>query len=328
MPHDEEVLEFTPDEAQLFTHSKRPEWGAGLLTGEGRHRIILQFEDGKVRKMKEGFYHLLDPLDEGPAAAATLAEELERKYQQALRDQRELDRRTGTPVMSFEDQLRVFRSLYPGGFEDPAYVDSVRVSDDGRRRKHHRDPAIEEARELLSEERLAELIDHQDWTGVHKSAVQVLRHTDLCSPSKVVRPLAAMEPEYRRRFAEALVSVLYGAGPLADRFREWILALDASGTVQVNWAMASVLPALVHPEQHLAVKWKTWRKQALTVRPSVFVRRLPTPGGYERVRDLALATQEKLEGLDMKPRDLLDVREFAWESLRPRGQKLLAELDG
>jgi hypothetical protein len=66
--------------APLWTHSRRPQWGVGLLTAAGDGRRRLQFQDGRIRTFKEGFCHLLEPFDGSETAAAVVQEELERKH--------------------------------------------------------------------------------------------------------------------------------------------------------------------------------------------------------------------------------------------------------
>ncbi|MCB9779254.1 MAG: hypothetical protein H6742_11875 [Alphaproteobacteria bacterium] len=322
------TFEIDENDPQLYTHKKRPEWGTGLLTGEAEHRRTLQFEDGRVRKFKDGFYHLLEPLDEGPAASATLAEELLFKYRKALQDEADRRGHGAQPPMSFDTQVRVFASLFAGGFHGSDYVESFRTAADGRGRKRLRDPAIAVAQDLLAADRLADLVDKGLWGKLHSAAIKVLSRTSLASPSKVVEPLREMPDAFKERFGRALFALLHGGDPgdLQARFREWILALDAEGHVRVSWPMATVLPALFAPDRHVPVKWRVFRAQAQIVDPHVFVRQVPTPGGYLRARDLAVETGRRLADAGLEPRDLLDVREFIWQTLRPRGQEIALEL--
>ncbi len=314
------------DAPQLFVHSLRPQWGAGLLTRERRHRRTLQFEDGRVRKFKEGFYHLLEPMEEGEAATATLAEALERKFLDSMADEQEMEKESGTPLMSLPDQVRVFRHRFPDGFQDPEYINLVREAEDGKPRKRLRDPAIARARKLLAEDRLRGFMEEGEPKKVLTACLKVLRKTNLVSPSKVVQPLSKMPDKHIERFATALIDLLYGEGDQRPRFREWVLALDGGGKVRVTWPMATALPALVHPEREVAVRWRVFRAQAHEVSPGLFVRRVPTPAGYEQARAIARATWEQLKEEGLEPRDLLDVREFIWETLRPKGQQIQANL--
>jgi nicotinamidase-related amidase len=52
-------LEIDPD-APLFRHVKRPEWGVGMLVWERDTARAYQFEDGRLRKIREGYYALLE----------------------------------------------------------------------------------------------------------------------------------------------------------------------------------------------------------------------------------------------------------------------------
>ena len=319
---EEEDEETTP----LFVHSRRPEWGVAMMTREADGRRTYQFQDGSLRKFKQGFYHLFNPVEKSPAVTETLVEDLEHKYSASL-DQQRLAAKTDTPpVMSFEEQLTVFHALYPGGFEDASYIEDWRGAEGARRRKRFLDPAIEQAQRLLTEKRLSRLLETGQYTKVHGAMVRVFSKTGLVSPSKTVKPLKAMDPAHHQRLAEALYDLLYGEEHYIDRFREYVLALDAGGTVKVSWPMATALSALVQPERHVCVRRSAFRLQARSLAPETVLKRVPTPKGYRRARKLARRTFDKLEREGMKPRDLLDVRVFIWETLRPKGRTMLEEL--
>ena len=48
----------------LYRHTKRPEWGVAILAWERGGRRAYQFEDGRLRKFREGYYSLMKPVDE------------------------------------------------------------------------------------------------------------------------------------------------------------------------------------------------------------------------------------------------------------------------
>ena len=43
----------------LFKHSKRPEWGIAIVAYEQPDKKGFQFEDGKLRIIRDGYYDLL-----------------------------------------------------------------------------------------------------------------------------------------------------------------------------------------------------------------------------------------------------------------------------
>ncbi|MEL6345846.1 MAG: hypothetical protein AAFV53_22235 [Myxococcota bacterium] len=323
---DNEEINIHIDEPVLFLHKKRPSWGAAMLAREADGRRSYQFQDGSLRKFKKGFYHLFEPLNESSTVMETLVEDLQQKYDASLDQKRLSARRNQPPVMEFEEQVQVFRALYPHGFQDPGFIEEWRGGGDIRRRKRHTAPASAQAQALLSRERLTRLLKTGQYSKIHTSMVRVLSKTGMVSPSKAVKPLRALDAGYHQRLSHALFDVLYGDGHYIDRLREYILALDADGTIQVRWPMVTALPALVHPTRHVCVRRSAFRLQARSMAPNSHLKKVPTPKGYRRARKMARAVHKRLLAEGLEPRDLLDTRVFIWETLRPKGRALLDEL--
>ena len=325
---DNYLVTHNPD-ADLVVHQKRPQWGVAMLTWEGNDRRRYQFQDGRLRTFKDGFYHMLETVDVSQAAQTTLREDLERKHGMSLQDREaERAREKKAPVMSFSDQLRVFRHLFEEGFQTEDYIMTFRNREGRTRLKRLVDPAIQLAQEKLSREAMSARIEAGDWTGLMDDVFTVLKRTSLASPTKVVKPLKALDETHLPRLARALFDLLYGDPEVkySRRFREWVMALDAEGSVAVNWPMATVLPALVLPEEHVCVRRKAFRLQARSVAPDARVGKHPSPRGYKRARRIAKKTRAQLVENDFEPRDLFDVRQFIWETLRPKGQETLDDL--
>ena len=64
----------TTDQARLFTHSRRPQWGVGLPTDEAENKRSLRFKDGSPQ-LRADFYHLLEEFEGSDAVIATVASE-------------------------------------------------------------------------------------------------------------------------------------------------------------------------------------------------------------------------------------------------------------
>ena len=47
--------------SELVRHVRRPSWGVGVEVWERNGKRAYQFSDGKMRVIKEGFFHLLEP---------------------------------------------------------------------------------------------------------------------------------------------------------------------------------------------------------------------------------------------------------------------------
>ncbi len=314
---------------QLVTHRLRPQWGAAILVKEEKSKRSYQFRDGVLRKLKRGFYDMMVPLEASEAREAILLDELERLHEHTRDERTQREQiQAQPPVMSLDDQLRVFHHLYPEGFQDPAYLAAWRRPTGSRPAKRHVDAALELASTLLAAERLEGLLAAGDYVHVLGSLLRVLKHTSLANPTRVVSPLADAGTEHDEALARALVTLLHGEGTHRRRFEGWLLALGEVEGLEVSWPMATLPCALVHPARHVCVKHNVFQQQARIVSAAAVTRKRPTPLGYERMSAVARATHNALVEAGLKPADLLDVRSFIWETLRPSGQDTLAELRG
>lgn len=320
------MANLNPDQPYLVVHSKRPEWGMGLVTDSNEERMQVQFQDGKLRIFKKGWFELLEAVEDSDSNDDVL-EELKDRYgiSVAANAQAERAKEQG-PTMSFKDQLRVFKHLYPGGFNDIEYINSVRRDPDGRRLKRLREPAMDYAQEQLSKENLSARIEAGDFSGVHDVVIKVLRKTSLASPSTVLEPLRSMPEESHERFAKALLGLLWGDGEFEERFREWLQALEAGGPMKLTWPMTTVLPGLVHPKDYVTVRTKVFRAQARTVAPKRSFRPNPAARSYIRYNGVANEVRKRLTEAGHEPRDLMDVYQFVWETLRPKGVEILSDI--
>lgn len=304
----------------LYIHSKRPEWGLAIMARSGREKQRFLFQDGRMRAFPDQFSHLMEPADKPFDVAERVARQLSSQLDghtfdnpaPVARDER----------VPFDDQIKVFAELFPGGFYDDEYVKQIRTAD--KRRKRHRDPAIVEARRLLAADRLDAMIAAGDHDGVLATANEVLDHTSVCS-KRDRRVLDELPESKRADFAVALRDLLHGEASYFDRFTRFMAVIDEQEDIRVTWPLATVLPALVHPEEHVAVKPSVFRKQAQWMAPRLAYNKVPNAGLYERFRRMAVAVKDKLEAAGHKPRDLFDIYDFIWSTLRPKALKTLED---
>jgi hypothetical protein len=311
-------------DSRLFTHSRRPAWGVGLLTNEGEGRRSIRFQDGRLRTFKVDYYHMLEEFEASEAVVATMAEELNATHDaHAQVERRRSQAAEQLPVMTFDEQVRVFDHLFPGGFTGEKWLDAWRHPlNDGDSRKRHVDPALVIARERLSPEAL----ESASSAEILAAAAVVLGTTGLASPSRLTRPLTETCEDDPEPVANALVGLLHGENPYGERARAFIMALDRSGLANVTWPMVTLLPALYRPNEHVAVEHRPFALQARSLDRNSAVPRAPSPVGYQRFLALAEQVRTRLTERGQAPRDLIDVRGFIWETLRPRGQQTLEEI--
>ena len=103
----------------------------------------------------------------------------------------------------------------------------------------------------------------------------------------------------------------------------WIDALRSTGC-SVSWLLATALPALVKPQEHMCIRASAFSHQLAWLAPRVQLSKEPGGRMYARVREVALSLRAALEARELAPRDLLDVHDFIWETLRPAARKRIA----
>lgn len=307
----------------LYIHSKRPEWGLAIIARAGRKKNRYLFQDGRMRAFPAKFCHFMEPADKPLDVATRVARQLASQLDGHSFENPPAAKPSRDDKVTLDDQIRIFLKLFPGGFEDPDYVKTVRTAE--KRRKRHREPAIDDARQTLGQARLEAMIEVGDHDGVMDAVRAVINGTSLCS-TRDKSVLGELPDELRPDFAVAVRDLLHGESAFFDRFTRFMAVLDHDRAGRVTWPLATVLPALVEPAQHVVVKPSVFRKQAEWMAPRLPYNKLPNAGLYERFRRMAEAVGEKLTEAGHAPRDMFDVYDFIWSTLRPKALKLLDEI--
>lgn len=320
-------MEHQPEQLEpLYTHAKRPSWGYAILAWEGREKRRYQFQDGQLRTFKKGYYDLLEPVDEPYDSARDIVRDLKSMLRiERLQRAPEPTPKSVDRIISFDDQILIFEAFYPEAFEDEKWIAEVRGAEDRKRLKRHRQAAAAEAAELLAEDTVRELLDKGDYDAIWERAKDVLGSTNLTT-SKDTAALRNVPEENREAFAHALVDLLWGEGPFEPRFTKWVAVLAKTPNERVTWPLATAIPALVQPERHVAIKPSVFRAQAQWMAPSLPYDSYPTADLYNRFCKMASEVSRRLDKEGRTPRDFLDVYDFIWTTLRPKGRKLLKEL--
>lgn len=310
-------------ETTLYTHSTRPQWGLAILAWEGRDKRRYQFQDGKLRTFKKGYYELMEPVDELDADARSTVRDLKTMLGAARHrfvEDMHVPAETGqAATVTLDQQIAYFQTLYPEGFADPKYLADVRGEGDARRKKRHRDAAVAEAREKLDRSAL-------ETPGAIGRLIEVLGNTDLVPP-KDVKMLEDVPDGKEPLLRDALRDLLWGdeADSYGPRFRRWVDALTEATGKRPSWQLATAPSALVHPEEHVCVRPTALRMQAKTVAPDLRYRAKPHAKLYEQFLSVASIVKTRLEQRSLPPRDMIDVYELVWLTLR---RKALEEMRG
>ena len=117
-----------------------------------------------------------------------------------------------------------------------------------------------------------------------------------------------------------------GDGPYEARFTRWVDVLSHSDEDRVTWPLATAIQALVQPAQHVAIKPSVFRAQAQWMAPSMPYESTPSGDLYTRMHKMSMEVARRLEKAELPPRDLLDVYDFIWTTLRPKARKLLDDI--
>jgi hypothetical protein len=281
------------DEGQdrrFFSHVDKPEWGVGILVDERDGKRTIDWQHGKRHVIAEPFWSKLVERTPGAADERAIMAANE-SITRSLEPKKAKKARKGpAPVLpTWEGQLDRFRKKWPGGFQDAAYVAAERTAREG---------AVRAAAELFS----------GDATPEGPRIKELLQSSGLLHPVEIAR--LAGNGEWIAPMRELLAG---GGDPLAA-FDAVVAALGAKPT----WTMATAIPALRFPDQHVFVKPGLFQTQARVLgRPIEGYS--PTPAGavYVQFVDATKQAAEKLRASGLPPRDLLDVHVFVWRTLSP-----------
>ena len=296
----------------LYRHTKRPEWGVAILAWEREDTRAYQFEDGRLRKIRKGFYKLLEPVDDFEGAEDAVRNNLERA---AATGDEDSSRTMQKPVCTFDQQVALFKKLYPKGFADAGWIDEHRGDPDGTALKRHRAPTVADAGEALSAERCATLLAEDEHEALTESITDVLAGTDLV-PISHVKALRKLDEQQKRRYAETTADLLHGDRRFEERFGDYVQLLTDLFDGGPSWRVATALLALVHPDEHVSVRRSAFARQAGTIAPTARYSRKATVGSYKNFRRVAIGVKKRLVAAGHEPEDLLDVHDFIWTTLR------------
>jgi len=311
----------------LFRHTKRDKWGLAILALDGNGRRSYQFQDGKLRTFKLGYYELLEVVQDLPIGAEQLVKDLHRALDisKARKEAAASGSGSRANAMTMDDQIELFRFEFPGGFSDPKWDSSTRGADAPRRLKRHRAPAILMAQERLDEAILDAMINDGQHEEVRQATMAVLRSTDLVRPADDLKPIIELPDELVRNFAVAVKELLYGTGPYETRFDAFASLLQNASSADVTWPLATTLSTLVRPNEHVHIRPSSIKRQAQWSRPKMIMPARPTGLAYLQLLDMAEEVRVSLQQAEIAPADLVDVYDFIRLTLRPKAATLLKE---
>lgn len=300
---------------QLFRHALREQWGPAIIAWDRPTKRAYQFDDGRLRVIKRGYYGLMRPVQLPADRARRLADRLRRQagISRARRQIKRQARTRGKRVLTLDRQIEAFRLLFPKGFSGDEWRYIHRGVDAPRALKRHRDIHIDAARDSFDREQLRALVETEDFDGVIDRWVELLGRVDLVR-KKEVEALHRLAPEERQRAARALVALLDAADD-AERMRQ----LDALSRAapSISWGCATAVLALLYPEQHICVRPPSFKKQARWMAPDLEHTKRVSSALYGAYREMVGRVAQRLRDAGLEPTDLFDVCDFIRISALP-----------
>ena len=319
---DQKDTEAAEEDRTLYRHTKRPQWGVAILAWEKETRRAYQFEDGRLRRIKKGYYDLMTPADDLERGHDTIV----RSLKNALKANRgKVEQKVQDQVAPFDDQVDLLVQMYPKGFEDEKWIEDHRTTS-GRALKRHREPVVKDAHDLLSKDRCEELISGDKHEDLVESALDILAATSLVAISHV-KTLRQISDEEKVEFAVRIQDLLHGEGDFEERFEAYIDFLTEVFAGRPSWRLATALPALMYPNEHVCVRRSAFTRQAGAISPMARYSKRASVRSYKNFRRVAQVVKKRLEKKGQKPRDFLDIYDFIWDTLRDSALDHLGEDD-
>lgn len=298
------------DADALYRHKKRAEWGVAVFLWERDDKRAFRFTDGETRVFKQGFYELMVPA-QNPGDGS--ADELRAKVRASASGKKE------EIIPTVGDQLMLLLKDYPKGFEGPTWAKAHRGG--GRRLKRHRDPSVAQARELLGAAELREAHEAGDYQPALRALIELLTGTDLV-PSAHVKKLEEAKPTQDL----SAVLIRFADDPEAATIRELQAALVGAQGPATSWQILTAPLALLAPHKHMCVHPTVFAAQGSIVMPHFTAPKRASEAAYQRYLEVARMVEDELVALGHAPRDLLDLHDFVWTTLRPSAREELQRI--
>ncbi|HXK18390.1 MAG TPA: hypothetical protein VNG33_11335 [Polyangiaceae bacterium] len=283
----------------LFSHKKRADWGVGVLSGEedGKRRYL--FEDGEERIMGAGGIQLMFKVEapdrDQQATCARLLALLAKREGRS-----ESNEAAGASAVI--KQLERLHKKYPSGFSGKEW----RSDEKNMHARQTRTTSAPKVQAELSPKNFEKLERAQRYEEIWGQVVRLLGESGL-----VQGPLKSpSNAEQQRLLAEKTRELLHGSDTYEARFDRFIAAYESALREPPSWQVATALPALMSPVNHVYVEPTSFRKQLKALsRYSAFAAR-PNGPAYTRCLGMAQALANMLAARGEVPRDLLDVHDF------------------
>lgn len=309
-------------------HTKKTEWGIGLLLSHDGSHFRYRFEDGEERLFalqSLSFLSAIEMSDEERAAVekktrSSIAKKAAATAQAAA-DAKSAKAKAAAEKVTFEmpklvsRQLEVFLEQFPGGFAGEKFIEEERGPSTSKRRAFKQASITAAQGQLSADELRNSLINHAGEGTLARCRKVLLKAKNFLDIDDISAFAdVAGQGLNEQRVAETLFDLLFGTGDEVKRFEAFAKALP--GRVS-TWPVSSIFGALVLPEKHIFIDPQVAFTQAEIV--GVKVKPESKPGGalYGQLLGAAQKLKKELEAAGQKPRDMMDVYSFEVVTLLP-----------
>ena len=299
-------------EPKLYRHTKRKEWGLGILAWEEPTRRRYQFQDGGMRTIKKGYYSMVVEasvsLDESRIVLAELTQDLDAE---ATR-RRLAELNPDSSVFSLKQQIEVFHEIYPEGFADPKWAADRRADDIERPPKKHRAKVLADTAALLVDEQLP--VDLQ----VFDRFCKILDRTDLVPKKKERDALKAAGESERLAILSAINDCLGTTSKTFVSDFDRLVVIVEAVVGAASWSTITAMLALCRPKSWVPIRPVSFRRQAKWMAPGLKHTSSANGAMYLRYLAMAKAVDRSLFRANLHAKDLVDVFDFMVLTTQPR----------
>lgn len=207
---------------------------------------------------------------------------------------------SGIKYQSLPQSIQFFLEQFPEGF----YGDKFKEHE-----REYKDKAHNLAKELLGEEPFQSLLESDDYTEIAKRSLKVVSATNLIFPNEKMSLKDGLEnASAQKEFSMALYSLLYGEGPLEQRFVAFARVLENIDAAK--WTTATYFLFIVHPSKYMFVKPTITQYSSGLCGFEVNYKPQLNWLTYKSVLSFSEYLFSELS--ELKPRDMIDVQSFIW----------------
>ena len=202
---------------------------------------------------------------------------------------------------------RKFLRFFPGGFEDPTYLDWER---DYKWETHKR------WEEMLDRRTFQQLLKAREFMAIATTALRVeqrSRHSMIFSFEKMALRDAVRTEPGAEAFATGLFELLHGTRTMQNRFEKWIdtvANLPRKQTRVLTWPIVTVFGFIAQPDRHIFFKPSVTKAAAAVYDHQLPYQSRPSWEAYAAL--LEFAERLRHDVADLKPRDMIDLQSFMW----------------